>query len=276
MVQGSPRNQHNCPGEWPKTTYLVQAIHKAIKGVEFDVLDLSVGFAQGDPTRNVVVQPCKGCVSTSPLHCAFPCTCWGPGTADEGVPDLMHDRHVYRRIQDADGFCVITPVHWYSVSSQVKAMFDRLVCANLTVTRTDALRIFGSIEAHKDPTRTKAAAASGEHDGKARNHLAGKVAAFLAHGDGGADDYVGRAQPLSYRRYGAASGEPPLSKALDPLVWQCRYSGVHVPEDLVETIEINRGVGYEGQNDRALRNQAFLDTAVSLVNRLITAIKVRT
>lgn len=272
LIQGSPRHLKNCPHEWPKTTFAVNAIvQNPPSGVELDVLDLSV--PTGGDGR---IQPCKGCVSTSGgFHCHWPCSCYGEGSAEEKLPDLMHDQGVYRRLVEADGFVVLTPIHWYGVPTQVKAMFDRLVCANLTITRSVASSLFGDWAGKaKDPEKTKQAQRSGRYNHYLKNHLEGKTAAFFVHGDAGADDYIRAKKPASYLQ-APKEREPGHRCAIRPLVWQCRYSGVVVPEDCIETFVLNPGLPYSDQNDKAKGNVQFTDRAVQLVDRLVNHIRVK-
>jgi len=254
-------------------------------GVELDVLDLAVPHKNERP-----IQPCLGCVSTAGgFHCAWSCTCWGPGSAAAGIPDFMHDADVYGRLEDADGFIVFTPIHWYSVPTQLKAMFDRLVCANLTITRAVAVALFGGGSATaehmstgddtlppsiKDPKLTKQAQRSGRYDHYLKNHLEGKVAGFFVHGDAGADDYIRNKRPASYLA-APKEREPGHRCAIQPLVWQCRYSGIFVPDDCVETFDINQNVPYADQNDKARANVSFADRAGMLLDRVVNHIKLR-
>ena len=73
----------------------------------------------------------------------------------------------------AHGIMIVTPVNWYQVSSPLKLMMDRLVCAD---------------GGNPDPTRT-----SGKDAKKAKQlelagwdyprHLAGRLFAVVVHGD---------------------------------------------------------------------------------------------
>jgi multimeric flavodoxin WrbA len=73
----------------------------------------------------------------------------------------------------AHGVMIVTPVNWYSVSSPLKLMMDRLVCAD---------------GGNPDPTLTH-----GKHADKAKKielngwdyprHLAGRLFSVVAHGD---------------------------------------------------------------------------------------------
>ena len=45
-------------------------------------------------------------------------------------PDLMWKLDVYARLDMADAWVIIGPINWYAPSSNLKLMFDRLVCMN--------------------------------------------------------------------------------------------------------------------------------------------------
>ena len=186
--QGSPRTKDSCSGGNSKTSFLLnEAIQKITKEVKITLIDLKV--MDNDPQ----IRPCKGCIGTSNgFHCHYPCDCYDKG---DGTNDLMHEKDVYKKLKKADGFVVFTPVHWSGPSSQVKALFDRLVCVNLTLTQEQAKEIYG--KDIKNPKLTIAAEQSGKYRDLLKNHYEGKVAAFFVHGDDGADDYVGRRMPLA-------------------------------------------------------------------------------
>jgi hypothetical protein len=69
-----------------------------------------------------------------------------------------------------------------------------------------------------------------------KNHLEGRSAAFFCYGDrGGADlDATGRPKILMHKEWFDPKKEPCDNErdAYQSLVWQCRYSGVEVPDAL--------------------------------------------
>jgi multimeric flavodoxin WrbA len=80
---------------------------------------------------------------------------------------------IYPRWAAAHGVLVLTPVNWYQVSSSLKLMMDRLVCAdggNPDPTTTRG----------KDPKLAKRLELAGWDYPK---HLAGRAFAVVAHGD---------------------------------------------------------------------------------------------
>lgn len=77
---------------------------------------------------------------------------------------------------------------------------------------------------------------SAEWEALSQNHLEGRTAAFFCYRDRGADELGddGRPRSLRHKRYFDPGAEPfaDMREAYAPLVWQCRYSGVEVPDAL--------------------------------------------
>jgi multimeric flavodoxin WrbA len=248
LVVGSARSPDCCPNEKSKTHKLADAIRKEFsREVAFEVVDLSV------KCDGVNIQPCKGCVSTSSLHCHWPCDCF---SKQSDPKDLMHEQDVYKKLEESDGFFVITPINWSSCSSVVKSFFDRLVCASLSITSEQAKSLLdGDI---KNASKTRAMEKSGKYQTLLRNHLEGKVAGFFAHGNEGGSDYKEFAKnkkillpviPASLEEYEDKHGKEDVSRLLDPLVRQCVYSGINVPDDCVKVVTYGFGISYGEVND---------------------------
>ena len=138
LIQGSPRDKDTCPNMTSKTHIIVDyMIENWSPFIDFKLIDLSV-----NQSKKPIIQPCKGCVSTAGgYHCHFPCDCYNKG--DKKKPDLLHELDFYNSLQQCDAFIVVSPIHWYSLTAQVKTMFDRLVCANLTINAWDAVGEIG-------------------------------------------------------------------------------------------------------------------------------------
>ena len=119
-------------------------------------------------------------------------------------------------------------------------MFDRLVCANQTITKEEALEIFGKGNI-KNSELTGKVEITNQHRDKLKNHLEGKWAAFYVHGDNGANDYNGNPPDIGDKVWD-------VKNSVMPLVYQCRYSGMNCPDDLVESIYINKGMPYYQAN----------------------------
>jgi multimeric flavodoxin WrbA len=168
VVSGASRNDGSCPGEMSKTFRLSQVARETLQaaGIEADLLDLSQLTSDFD--RHIY--PCKGCVSTAMPLCHWPCSCY-PNHATQQVNDWMAE--IYERWTAAHGVLLVTPTHWYAMSSPLKLMMDRLVCAdggNADPTSTGG----------KDAARAKALELQGWPYPK---HLAGRTYGVVVHGD---------------------------------------------------------------------------------------------
>jgi len=185
------------------------------------------------------IQSCNACVSTSMALCVWPCNCYEPEHKAE--PDLMWDLDLYARLDLADAWAIIGPVNWYAPSSNLKAMFDRLVCMNGGNPKE------GLID-HKNPELAMALEKSAQWKDLNLNHLEGRTAAFFCYGDAGADETGtdGRPTKLKHPAYFDPENEP-FENPRDsyaPLVWQCRYSGIEVPDVLWKYVEFGQGIPY--------------------------------
>lgn len=169
LINGSSRSEHTCPGEMSKSHRMVEIARRAIeeKGdVDIDILELD--RLASEYGRNI--HPCKACFSTSPALCHWPCSCY-PNHSLGQVQDWMND--IYPLWVGAHGIMIVTPVNWYSPSSPVKLMMDRLVCAD---------------GGNTDPTLTQgkdaALAKQIEMNGwDYPRHLAGRLFSVIVHGD---------------------------------------------------------------------------------------------
>lgn len=265
VFAASPRSKKTCPGEDGKTLEIAKRAVKSLpKDVSVDFIDLSV---KGD---GVVVQPCKGCVSTAGGYmCHWQCTCYGPDSYNKDLPDKMYEDDIYTKLERADGFAVFAPVNWYSVPTQVKAMFDRLVCANLTLTKHQA---FDILDIGKNVKKTTELSKSGEYDDWLKNHLEGKFAAFFIHGNGGADDYKNKPLPDSFDEKTEAEVGG-AKAAIMPIVAQCKYSGIYVPDDLIFAKHINEGLDYAEANDVFDKKDFIFKNAEKLLGKLVSHIE---
>lgn len=198
------------------------------------------------------------------------CSCYFKGNKKQ--PDLLKELDVYTLLQECDAFMVFSPIHWHSLTSQVKTLFDRLVCINQTLTIDDAKKIMGA-DNIKNSDVTGKFAKSGEYDGMLRNHLEGKYAAFYVHGDDGGDDYEGKELPDSYSDVIHDNFSIDPKSIVMPFVMQMKYSGVFVPDDLIQAFYINKGVDYYTANKTFDRNKEFFDRAESLIESLLNYIE---
>jgi multimeric flavodoxin WrbA len=169
LVCASPRNDGTCPGEVSKTWRLTQIAREVVEAeakMQADLLDLSL--VTSDYERHI--HPCKGCVSTAMPLCHWPCSCY-PNHATGQVNDWMAD--IYERWVSAHAVLILTPVHWYSATSPLKLMMDRLVCADGG--NPDPTSTHG-----KDAKKAKALELAGWPYPK---HLAGRAYGVVVHGD---------------------------------------------------------------------------------------------
>jgi multimeric flavodoxin WrbA len=168
IVNGSMRSDQSCPGEMSKTWRLVKMAEEVVRdeSMEAEILDLSLLTSQ----YGRVIHPCKACVSTAQPLCHWPCSCY-PNFAMGQTSDWMSE--IYPMWVAAHGVMIITPVNWYQAPAGLKAMIDRLVCAD---------------GGNPDPTTT-----GGKDAGRAKEiemkgwdyprHLAGRTFSVVVHGD---------------------------------------------------------------------------------------------
>ncbi|MGC2238314.1 MAG: NAD(P)H-dependent oxidoreductase [Pyrinomonadaceae bacterium] len=234
VISGSNRRQYNCPGVDAKSrTLMLRMAEKLPQDWEIDYEDLGNVYARAR------IQSCNACVSTSMALCIYPCNCYEKDSKLE--PDLMWDLDLYSRLDLADAWCFIAPVNWYAPTSDLKLMFDRLVCASGGNPREDLIE-------HKNPELAMELEHSEEWEKLSQNHLEGRTAAFFCYGDGGGDelDETGRPKILKHKNY-FNPDEEPFENERDtyaPLVWQCRYSGIEVPDNLWRYVEFGKDKKY--------------------------------
>jgi multimeric flavodoxin WrbA len=169
LINCSSRSEHTCPGEMSKSYRLIELareIFTADAGVETEVLDLS--RLASEYGRHI--HPCKACYSTAAALCHWPCSCY-PNYSLGQTQDWMND--IYPMWVKAHGIMIVTPVNWYQVSSPLKLMMDRLVCADGG--NPDPTRTHG-----KDARQAKEIELAGWDYPR---HLAGRLFAVVVHGD---------------------------------------------------------------------------------------------
>jgi multimeric flavodoxin WrbA len=168
VICGSSRNDGSCPGEMSKSFRLAKIACEILetRSLEVELLDLSRLIS--DYARHI--HPCKGCASTAMPLCHWPCSCY-PNHSTRQTGDWMAE--IYEKWVSAHGVLIVTPTYWYQVSSPLKLMIDRLVCAD---------------GGNPDPTRTHGKNAE---EAKALElqgwpypqHLEGRVYGVVVHGD---------------------------------------------------------------------------------------------
>lgn len=169
IVNASSRSEHTCPGEMSKSYRLAELAQSAISedaGLTSEILDLS--RLASEYGRNI--HPCKACFSTAPTLCHWPCSCY-PNYSLGQSHDWMNE--IYPMWVAAHGIMLISPVNWYQVSSPLKLMMDRLVCADGG--NPDPTATHG-----KDAAKAKALELAGWDYPR---HLAGRLFSVVVHGD---------------------------------------------------------------------------------------------
>lgn len=251
IISGSQRRQYNCPGVDGKSRTLMLRMAEQLPAEwEIDYEDLSNVYSRKK------IQPCNACVSTSMALCVWPCNCYEKASSAE--PDLMWDMDLYARLDAADAWAIIGPINWYGPSTNLKTMFDRLVCMNGG--NPDERTID-----HKDPEKAMAFEHTEEWKALSVNHLEGRTAAFFCYGDKGGDEMDENNVPkiLQHKAYFDGAAEPFENEreAYAPLVWQCRYGGVEVPDQLWAHCTSGQGKKYsDNQAEDVVRNEEFMTT----------------
>jgi multimeric flavodoxin WrbA len=168
LINASSRSEHTCPGEMSKSYRLAEIAGGVMSamGCTTELLDLS--RLASEFGRNI--HPCKACFSTAAPLCHWPCSCY-PNHSLGQTQDWMNE--IFPMWVRAHGVMIITPVNWYQVSSPLKLMMDRLVCAD---------------GGNPDPTSTQ-----GKHAAIAKaielkgwdypRHLEGRLFSVVVHGD---------------------------------------------------------------------------------------------
>ena len=222
------------------------------------------------------IQSCNACVSTSMALCVWPCNCYEKGDKDE--PDLMWDLDLYARLDLADAWAIIGPVNWYGPTSNLKLMFDRLVCMNGGNPREELID-------HKDPEKAMALEHSPEWEELSQSTTS-KAAPppSSATATAAATSWT---RPAGRRTCATRSGSIPTQEPFDderdayaPLVWQCRYSGIEVPDALWRTATRGDGVRVQrqpgrGHGPRSRPFMAAFDAWTRRVRRLRRAERAR-
>ncbi|HEX3666535.1 MAG TPA: hypothetical protein VHU23_15020 [Rhizomicrobium sp.] len=221
-----------------KARFLMQRMAAALPaGWQADTEDL------GNEHGKARIQPCNGCVSSAAPLCVWPCNCYGPKSDTQ--PDLMWNLDLYGRLARTDAWAFIGPMNWYAPTTVLKLMFDRLVCMSGGNPRPDLID-------KKNTLKAQALERSALWEELSKNHLEGRTAAFFCYGDEGGPDIGGDGRPKLIREEHKSWFDPeqePFKKerarfSYQPLVWQCRYSGIEVPDALWSSATIGQGIPY--------------------------------
>lgn len=257
IISASQRRQYNCPGVDGKSrTLMLKMADMLPSRWEIDYEDLSNVY------KREKIQPCNACVSTSMALCVWPCNCYSKN--DTAEPDLMWNLDLYSRLDMADAWAFIGPINWYGPTTNLKTMFDRLVCMNGGNPVEETI-------SHKDPEKAMAFEHTDEFKRLSVNHLEGRTAAFFCYGDEGGDEIGedGRPAVLRHKQYFNPEQEPFANErdAYAPLVWQCRYGGIEVPDNLWTHETTGKGKKYsENQAEHLPADMQFMSAFNEWVN----------
>lgn len=235
VIAGSARRVDGCPGLDGKARALMhRMVGRLPAGWRIDHED--IGNEHGKPK----IQGCNGCVGSSMALCVWPCNCYGPHSDHQ--PDLMWNLNLYGRLAHADAWAIIGPVWWYGPSTNLKTMFDRLVCMSGGNPRPELID-------KKSTLKAQALEKSPQWRELTRNHLEGRTAAFFCYGNEGANELDADKRPrvLAHKDWFNAAQEPYQGNerlAYQGLVWQCRFSGVEAPDPLWRHATIGKGKPY--------------------------------
>ena len=245
VVAGSARRLDGCPGMDGKARFLM---HRMLARLpprwQADHVDL--GNEHGKPK----IQGCNGCVGSSMALCVWPCNCYGPDSDHQ--PDLLWNEKLYQRLARADAWAIIGPVWWYGPSTNLKALFDRLVCMSGGNPRPDLID-------KKSTLKAQALEKSSLWKELTKNHLEGRTAGFFCYGNEGGNELDDDRRPriLRHKEWFDPSQEPYQGderRAYQSLVWQCRYSGIEVPDNLWRHASVGLGQSYaDDQADDMVR-----------------------
>lgn len=169
LINGSSRSEHTCPSELSKSWRLVQLAKEVFDdagGFSVEFLDLSRLVSE----YGRHIHPCKACFSTAAALCHWPCSCY-PNHSLGQTQDMMNE--IYPKWVEAHGVMIVTPVNWYQVSSPIKLMMDRLVCA-------DGGNPDPSLTHGKDAKEAKREELKGWSYPR---HLEGRLFSVIVHGD---------------------------------------------------------------------------------------------
>ena len=249
IIAGSGRKQYNCPGVDGKARMLMLQMADMLPQLwEIDYEDLSNAYGRAH------IQSCNACVSTSMALCVWPCNCYKKNSRTE--TDFMWDADLYARLDMADAWAIIGPVNWYAPTSNLKLMFDRMVCMNGGNPDENLID-------YKDPEKAMLLEHTQLWKTLSVNHLEGRTAGFFCYGDGGGDEMDKNNIPkiLKHKNYFDGDAEPfkDMRQAYAPLVWQCRYGGIEVPEKLWEYADSGVGKKYsENQSEDVIDDKEFM------------------
>jgi multimeric flavodoxin WrbA len=270
LIAGSQRRLHSCPGLDSKARALMQRMAAGLPpGWQIDTEDI------GNEHGKERIQPCNGCVSSAAPLCVWPCNCYGPKSDTQ--PDLLWNLDLYGRLARSDAWAFIGPMNWYAPTTNLKLMFDRLVCMNGGNPRPDLID-------KKNTQKAQALERSDLWRTLSTNHLEGRTAAFFTYGDDGGPDIGKDGIPQlirsEHKAWFAPAKEPyrrtDAYLSYQSLVWQCRYSGIEVPDTLWDCSNFGIGKLYaDDQADDMAREKSGLKRFDAWVERFMKHVQAK-
>ena len=114
------------------------------------------------------------------------------------------------------------------------------------------------------------------------NHLEGRTAAFFCYGDAGGNELDSEGRPKllkpEYEHYFDPGCEPFENErdSYAPLVWQCRYGGVEVPDALWQYVQFGKGEAYsDNQAEDLPRHQNVFAELDDWTDRFASFVRVK-
>ncbi len=128
---------------------------------------------------------------------------------------------------------------------------------------------------NKNPEKAMALEHAPEWEQLSRNHLEGRTAAFFCYSDAGANemDPSGRPKKLRHKGWFNPDQEPfaEMRQAYAPLVWQCRFSGIEVPDQLWTHGLTGAGLPYsDNQAEDMIRENEIISAFDTWTDRFST------
>lgn len=224
IINSSPRSENDCPQEKSKCERIAEymAKHARKNGVEVYLTNLHSASNIG---------PCKGCVSTVMSLCHYPCDCY----PDIDYPnDPMNE--LYKIGEKSDAIIFVTPVHWWSYSTDLSSFIGRLNC------------IDGGRKGAKGKDRNFEIKLMKSGKFKPVKHWAGKIAGIYT---------------ISESTTGAA----------EPLAVTLNWMGFWIPPHCISEQIIGNEVQYHEHHNALDRNTCAWNAAKSLVSNVIQSVK---
>jgi hypothetical protein len=197
-------------------------------GWQIDLEDL--GNEHGKPK----IQPCNACASSSVALCPAIAT----GRIAITRPTFFGTWTSTPAWREPTPWAFIGPINWYGSTSNFKLLFDRLVCMNGGNPRPDLIG-----KGARFWRKLSSVQPNGENC--PRTIWRAVQPPSFCYGDRGAADLdaAGRPKILTHKGWFDPKDEPYDNErnAYQSLIWQCRYSGIEVPDSLWSYAEI--GVG---------------------------------